>query len=180
MSSPSKPSRPPTALDSAERFLGRALILGVIVLAIAIGVGAWLNRGRGSAAPPAATPAAAAATNTLALVVDFGDGAQRAYPALPFNPGMSAVDALLAARTHPRALTVETSGAAETAFVSAIDGVRNEGSGDTARNWQFFVNADFGRRGAGATMLNPGDRVTWVFAVWQENPALPAFPPIKP
>lgn len=176
MTTPSKPTRPPTALDAAERFLGWALIFGVVILAVTIGGGVWLSRRASNSSPDPSAPTTPA-SNTIALVIDFGDGSQRTYPALAFKPGMSAVSALQDAAAHTRALPIEISGSGETAFVSAIDGLKNEGAGDKARNWQFFVNSDFGRRGAGATMLSPGDRVTWVFAVWQENPIRPAFPP---
>lgn len=179
MSSPSKPNPTPTALDTADRVLGRALILGLVVLVIGIGIGAWLSPRKSAAPSPISTPTPTAAgtpapaAHSVAVLIDFGDGSQRRFPELAFAPGMSAADAILAAKAHPRGPTVESSGAGETAFVAAIDGVRNQGAGEKARNWQFFVNDDFGRRGAGATILKPGDRVAWVFAVWQENPVPP-------
>lgn len=179
MSTPSQSSRPPTAFDAAERVLGRALVFGLVVLAIGIGIGVWLSPRKSAAPSPNSTPALAAAgtpapaATTVTVLIDFGDGSQRRFSELAFTPGMSAVDAILAAQAHPRGPAVESTGSGETAFVTAVDGVRNEGGGEKARNWQFFVNDDFGRRGAGATILKPGDRVAWAFAVWQENPVPP-------
>jgi hypothetical protein len=159
---------PPTVLDTAERFLGRAVVIGLILLVIAIGAGAWLSkRQQPTPLPPTAT---APNTDLIELTIDFGDHSERRFTSLSFSPGMTVADALLAAGKHPHPVSVESSGSGDTFFVSAIDGLRNQGGGNQARNWQFFVNDAPATRGAGATTLRPGDRVRWVFDVLSSSP----------
>lgn len=101
------------------------------------------------------------------LVIDYGDGVQKHFIALPHTDGMSAFDALLAAKDHPRGIKLTHTGKGETAFVSAIDDLKNQGMGKDKKNWQFFINDTFGEQGAGAVQLRPDDVVKWVFDVYK-------------
>lgn len=119
--------------------------------------------------PPAAVPPAAAAPAKAAvrLIVDYGDGVQKHFTALDHAAGMTVHDALLAARAHPRGIKIDVSGKGETAFLHAIDDLKNQGTGKDKKNWQFFVNDAFGTKGMGVTPLKPGDTVRLVFDTWK-------------
>ena len=120
---------------------------------------------QGSAAASPST--AAAITKPIRLSVDYRDGVIKTFTSLPHQPGMTAFDALQAAGKHPRGVKIETRGSGETAFVVAIDDLKNQGGGAEARNWQFRVNGELGKRGSGVTELVPGDEVLWVFEVFK-------------
>jgi hypothetical protein len=101
------------------------------------------------------------------LVIDYGDGVQKHFVAIEHKAGMTVLDALQAARAHPRGVEVEHSGGGATALVRRIDDLKNQGGSageGGARNWQFYVNDRYATAGAGATKLEPGDVVRWVFA----------------
>lgn len=112
----------------------------------------------GSQAPPAA-PAPA----SIRLTIDYHDGVQKVFTALPHRPGITVFDALTEASRHPRGIALESKGRGETAFVLAIDSLANQGGGKESLNWQFLVNGELAKRGAGVTELKPGDQVTWTF-----------------
>lgn len=117
--------------------------------------------------PPAPSPKtekSGAAVTHVRLVIDYGDGVQKHFVALDHRPGMTVLDALLAARAHARGILVEHSGSGATALVRRIDDLKNQGGAGEGRNWQFWVNDTYATAGAGATKLEPGDVVRWVFA----------------
>lgn len=125
-------------------------------------VGALQSAGR--AAPPAP---AQAAEPTVELTIDYGDGVQKRFVGLPHKAGGTVLDALEAARRHPRGITFEQRGRGETAFLTRIDDLANEGRG---KNWTYRVNDKPGDRSCGVYPLEAGDRVVWKFGVYRESP----------
>jgi hypothetical protein len=124
-------------------------------------------------APPG-TPAAAPtkpapAKTTVHLIIDYGDGVQKHFNALAHTAGMTVLDALLAAKAHPRGIKLDSTGKGETAFLNAIDDLKNQGTGKDKKNWQFFVNDKFATRSMGVATLNPADTVRLVFDTWKGN-----------
>lgn len=112
-------------------------------------------------------PSSIAAAKPIRLSIDYRDGVIKTFTALTYHSGMTVFDALQAAGKHPRGVNLETRGRGETAFVVAIDDLKNQGGGAEARNWQFHVNGELGKRGSGVTELAPGDEVLWVFEVYK-------------
>ncbi len=167
---PTAPPPPPTVTDFLEKLLLKIVIFGVILLAIFLGVMAYLARKHPQqfvASPPATTtPALAAAqqaSSGVALTIDFGDGSQLRYPSLPHSPGMSVVDAMNLTKGLKRPIAFEFTGTGDMTLITAIGGLANEGGGTGARNWQFLVNDRPGTVSAAISKLNVGDRVTWIF-----------------
>lgn len=153
------------------------LVLGLVAVAFGTSVldGVGPDRGialastaqTGAGAPAAQPTAPAAQARQVKLVIDYGDGVQKHFVALEHKPGMTAFDALLAAKAHARGIEIEHSGSGATALVRRIDDLKNQGAGGStgeSRNWQFFVNDQYATAGAGATKIEPGDVVRWVFA----------------
>ena len=99
-------------------------------------------------------------SKTVTLTIDFGDGFQKRYTELKLTPNMTVFDAMLAARKHSRPLKFQHRGKGETAFVSQIDGLKNDGAG---RNWIFRVEGKLGKRSCGVTPIKAGDHVKWRF-----------------
>lgn len=143
-------------------------LLGVLALL----VGA--THGRGAANAGAATwagvQAGPDAVLTVRVIVDFGDGMQKHYTAIPWKKGMTALDAMVAAREHAHGTAFSHRGEGETAFLDEIDGVKNQGAAGDGRNWQYWVNTEFGDRSFGVAGLAPGDVLLWRFDVWRGRP----------
>lgn len=95
------------------------------------------------------------------LTIDYGDGVQKAFLALPWKDKLTVFDALKAAEQHPRGIRVSHTGEGETVFITSIDDQANEGAGE--RNWRYTVNDQPARYSAGVAELKDGDTVLWRF-----------------
>jgi hypothetical protein len=100
------------------------------------------------------------------LVVDYGDGVQVHYTALPWQAGMTVVDALVAAQKHPHGLKLSQKGKGTSTLITEIGGLKNEASG---KNWLFSVNGKQADVGAGGYELKSGDNVLWEFKAYEYN-----------
>lgn len=96
----------------------------------------------------------------VALAIDFGDGFEKRYTALPWTAQMTVADALEAARRHPRGIQWEARGSGVHALLIKIDDLANEGRG---RNWIYRVNGKLAEVGIGEQKLEPGDSILWKF-----------------
>jgi hypothetical protein len=113
----------------------------------------------------AAEPAAAVKPmKAVRLVVDYGDGVEVHFKALPWREGMTVVDALEAAQKHPRGIKFVQRGRDATAMITEIGGKQNEGSG---KNWIFSVGGKTADLGAGAYELKAGDTILWEFKPYE-------------
>jgi hypothetical protein len=100
------------------------------------------------------------------LVVDYGEGVEKHYTALPFAAGMTVEGALKAASglAAPRGLSFEAKGEGERCLLLSIDGLKNEGGGKGARNWLYWINGTPGDRSFAVATMAAGDTATWRFA----------------
>lgn len=62
---------------------------------------------------------------------------------------------------------VTHTGSGESCFVSAINGIQNQGS--SGPNWIFYINGELGSSSSDAVTLKPGDQVTWTFGDYTPN-----------
>lgn len=134
----------------------------LIALVLAVFPGVFLVRA--SADQPATTNDNQ--FRTVSLILTYTEGVEKHYTLIPWTKGMTALDALKHAKAMPApmGLTLDFTGSGETAFVRAIDGLRNEGGGNGARNWTYTVNDELAKASAGVVTLNPGDTVRWTYA----------------
>ena len=100
------------------------------------------------------------------LVIDYGDGTQVHFTALPWQEGMTVVDALAAAQKHPRGIKFTQRGRAASAMITELDGLKNQGDG---KNWLFSVGGKTAEVGAGAFELKAGDTILWEFKDYDYN-----------
>jgi hypothetical protein len=108
----------------------------------------------------AASSAAAQEPELVRLVVNYADGVEKHFTALPWREGMTVFDAMQAAQEHPRGIKIQFRGSGATAFLTQIDDVKNEGSG---RNWIYRVNGELAERSFAVQKLAAGDAVLWKF-----------------
>lgn len=101
---------------------------------------------------------------TVKLVIDYGDGLEKHFTALPWKDGMTVLDVLEAAAQHPRGIKFVHRGKGDTAFLTQIDDLKNEGNG---RNWLYSVNGQQGKKGFGATAVKAADTILWSFSEYR-------------
>lgn len=145
----------------------RLLLLGCCVLAVGLIVAGAGRPLRAADEPPAAT--APPLDSVVRVVIDYRDGVEKVFVAIPYRPDMTVLDALTDAGRHPRGVKIEVTGKGEVAFVRKIDDLANQGGGKSARNWMFSVDGKPGTRGCGVTKLKQSDVVLWKFATFDES-----------
>lgn len=97
----------------------------------------------------------------IALTIDFGDGRPKNFEAIAWRSGMTVADAMKAAS----GVTFSQKGSGQSAFVTSIDGVQNQGA--DAKNWMYKINSKVADRSFAVYELKPGDRILWTFGPWQ-------------
>jgi len=138
--------------------IGRRGMIAVVFLGVVAALGL---------APGAAPVGSNAAPNlSVRLIVDFNDGAQKQYSALAWTKGMTVLDAMNLAKAHAHGIAYVYTGSGPTAFLTEIDGTKNEGGGAGKKNWLYWVNTEMGDVGFGAKEISPSDVVLWKFDVW--------------
>lgn len=108
-------------------------------------------------------------TKTVRLAIDYGDGVQKVFAAVPWSAGQNVLDVLAWADKHPRGIDLQVSGSGASAFVRSIDGLANEGGGASAKNWLYWQNGKLAQTGAGAREVGAGDELQWKFGVYKPS-----------
>jgi hypothetical protein len=104
-----------------------------------------------------ATIAASDPRPKVNLSIDFGGGRRTRFAAIAWHDGMSVADLMNAWPT----VTITQKGSGDSAMVTAIDGIANEGA--DGKNWLYRVNGKFADRSFAVYELKPGDQVLWTF-----------------
>jgi len=99
--------------------------------------------------------------DTLKLSIDFGAARRKNFDAVAWHGGMTVADAMKASS----GVTIAQKGAGQSAFVTSIDGVENQGA--DGQNWTYSVNGQIADRSYAVYELKPGDRVLWTFGARQ-------------
>lgn len=107
-----------------------------------------------------------AAEQSVRLVIDYNDGLEKHFTAIPWKPGLTVFGALQQAAKHPRGIKFESTGSGATLFILSLDGIKNQ-AGDGDRNWIFSVNDKKGNKSSAVTELKPGDTVRWKYDVFE-------------
>ena len=103
----------------------------------------------------------ATAGETVALEIDFGNGARREYAALPYHDGMTVGDAMRLARDFRPGLPFTHQGEGELSFLTSLDGVANQGVG--GRFWLYQIDGERADVSYEVKPLRAGQRVLWQF-----------------
>lgn len=152
--------------SSCFRFSPRWVVLCAAVAATVLAHDfAGPARARDDKVPPPAPPA------TIRLVIDHGDGFEKHYTSVPWKQGMTVLDAMEFARAHKHATPFEFKGRAETAFLSRLDGVANQGAGRDKLNWIYHVNGKLADKGFAVCELKAGDQVLWRYQTYRVHDA---------
>lgn len=100
------------------------------------------------------------ASLSVKLVIDYGDGCEKHFTAIPWKERITVFDVLMVADRHPRGIDWKYRGKGATALLERIDDLENEGAG---RNWVYRVNGKLADRGLGVYELKSGDTILWKF-----------------
>ena len=101
------------------------------------------------------------------LTIDYGDGAERHFPSVPWCADMTVFDALLWAAHHPHGIAFDYQGTGAQVLVLAIDSVANQGGGDSAQNWIYEVNGHKAQDSCAVHLLQPSDTILWKFTTYE-------------
>jgi hypothetical protein len=143
-----------------------------LVLAVGLAAASWLlmsvrndpdapRADDGAKESPVAWTPPTAAGETVALEIDFGNGARREFAALPYRDGMMVGDALRLARDFGPGLAFTHQGEGELSFLTSFDGVANQGPG--GRFWLYQVDGERADVSYEVQPLAAGQRVLWQF-----------------
>ncbi len=80
---------------------------------------------------------------------------------------MTVLDALRAAEKRPHGVAFASRGAGETAFVTRLDDVDNQGGAAGAKNWTFRVNDRLQDASCGVVEVKAGDIILWKFGAYE-------------
>ena len=93
--------------------------------------------------------------------IDYGEGRERKFDAIPWHDGMNVDDVMIAASERPNGITYGVCGDHEMTLLNRIDDASNQWSG--GNNWTYKVNDVPADRSMKVFELKPGDRVLWTF-----------------
>lgn len=100
---------------------------------------------------------------TVRLVVDYGDGVEKHFTSVTWKQGMTVLDAMEFAKKSPHGIRFEYKGRGETALLTQIDDLKNEGGGRKKKNWIYYVNDKAADKSFAARKLESSDVVRWKF-----------------
>ena len=103
----------------------------------------------------------AAPASVVQLTIDYGDGAQKRFTAVPWKEKMTVLEALQYAKAHPHGVKFESRGKGKIAFLSQIDDVKNQAGG--GRNWIFYVNDKRAEASFAVTTVPKAGAILWRF-----------------
>ena len=138
---------------SSRRISRRVALLAAALLVVAAGA--------------ATHPAAGGSEDTVRLIVDYGDGASKTVANLPWAKGNTILDAMKAATTRSHGISFSYTGSGDSAVLTKIDDVQNEGGGAGRKNWQYWVNGAYGDRSFAVFELQAQDTIVWRFTTEQ-------------
>ena len=144
--------------------------LGLLMLGMMVGCDAAPSDSSHPVKGAVSNGAVSNGAGVIQLEIDFVGRKENLRIDVPCQPPLSVFQVLESAQEQGN-LTFESTGRGETAFISAIGGVKNEGAaGD---NWVFRVNQQLGDRGSGVFQVNSGDQLLWTFGKYtpSESPA---------
>jgi len=107
------------------------------------------------------------AVKTVDLSIIYSAEKTTTYGKLPWKSGMTIADALSLAEKRKPALTYTRRGSGETAFLTQIGGVKNQGA--FGPNWTYRVNGKLGNVSYALQELKPGDKVEWKFGKYKRD-----------
>ena len=151
-----------------------ALLAAVLLIGVVVALGNRRPESQGVAqrADGDWTPSDESRGRTVALEIDFGNGARKHFAALPWQPEMTVAQLMKAALEFRPGIEFSQLGTGASGLLTSIDGLKNEGAG--GRNWRYRVvdrsgNDRYGEVSFCLEPVEPGMSVLWEFAAGDYN-----------
>ena len=100
---------------------------------------------------------------SVKLIIDYNDGVEKHFTAIPWKEGMTVLDAMRHAKRGSHGIDFKFTGSNDTAFLTQIDDLKNEGGGEEKKNWILRVNKKLATESFGVLELKSKDVVRWKF-----------------
>ena len=120
-----------------------------------------------AAQSPTRPAAGQSANEAVRLVIDYGDGATKTISNLVWAKGNTVLDAMKGATSRPHGVSFSFTGSGDSAILTKIDDVQNQGGGADKKNWQYWVNGVSGVKSFAVFELQAQDVVVWRFSAEQ-------------
>ncbi len=104
------------------------------------------------------------ASKEVKLTIDTGDPRVTTVK-VPYAEKMTVRDVLKAA--EPQGITAIYQGEGEGALLLSLQGISNQGGGQEAKNWIFYVNNKQATVSSAVYSLQPGDAIIWRFEKYE-------------
>ena len=148
------------------RQLGKRFQFCCLFFLLAIMTIGWLGCDRSSPSSPSPNAdAKSGVSGTVELMVNFRDQDDMMVY-VPLSADATVLSVLEQAQVEG-ALTFESRGQGESAFLKSINGVENEGAGGD--NWVYRVNGQLGDRSFGVYKVEADDQILWSFGKYQPD-----------
>jgi hypothetical protein len=138
------------------------VLLGVACAAFLVARSGHVRSGGSRASDAVAPPPTAESGKSVSLAIDFGDGNQQDFDALPWHEGMTVDDLLTVASRLPNGISYTVVGVHDTMFLTRINKMANHRT-EGLPFWTYRVNGKWADRSLGVYQLAPGDHVSWIF-----------------
>jgi hypothetical protein len=140
-------------LDAQSKAAGSAFVIWIAAGMLPVLCGCSAQSAQPGTAPPVVnarvranpsgtgnTAKAASTPRTIELVIDYGDGAQKRFTDIGWRESTTVLDVLQVAEQHAHGLTFSAKGSGETAMVTKLDDLTNQGGATDAKNWVYRIN----------------------------------------
>ncbi|HAM88669.1 MAG: hypothetical protein US83_C0003G0091 [Candidatus Falkowbacteria bacterium GW2011_GWC2_38_22] len=106
--------------------------------------------------------------NAVNLMFDFGDGKVKTFNDIAINNDVTVFSVIQKVSDENNLkLSTKDFGNGMGAFIEGIDGYMNDYNGD--KYWQFWVNGEYAKIGAGSYVLKGGEVVEWKYVKGRVN-----------
>lgn len=102
---------------------------------------------------------------TVTIVIDYGDGVQKRFKEIPCTANATVLDAMRKAMQHARGIKFHYRGSGETALLTQIDDLKNEGG--NGKSWLYEVNGKLARKSFAIQSLSNHDTILWKFDIYR-------------
>jgi hypothetical protein len=116
-------------------------------------------------------PGTGTTQGSVSFSIEAGDGKAAEVLSVDWKEGITVLDLLEQVQNiSTKGFTFKYKGGGETAFLTSIGDMENQGGGADKKNWQFWVNGQRADRGFGVYELQPLDKVVWKFVPFAVKP----------
>ena len=147
-------------------------LLTIVLIALIYGAGLFapLADRQLSEPPKNWQPSVEPTGETVALKINFGNGASKVFAALPWRPELTVAEVLEAAQEFRPGIQFVQKGSGSSGFLVSLDGLANQGA--SGRNWIYQLDGQHATQSFCVQKIEPGMQILWTFTdqLYNEQP----------